>query len=538
MFLDRLKKLSRYREHVYTDEQILPGRAKEPAADGNLPAPLRSVRAMEETLSTFRQSREQIFYKQAKLLERYEDDKPYPREVVRFYPTYQSLNNEELRGYFTWRTQLRAGNVEKTSLSFAMLYMYELLNQIGCSDPLDGYHKLASFRDAYSRLDDRILKYLDTWLRDYIIYYNLDHALLPPSSEKPVDQALLVLLNLDAYTDEQIVDALVTVSGYSLERSRFYKERKKEMTSVISRVLKGIRLHYRESCQKEWTEDYFGTTMTIPVRLFPSAVFHEQRTNVSFDYPIDPLRVYHNRNGRWTFTGFDTSRLEKHKAAALIRTVDSVMRDAYGFKYPMKPGMELKWLLTLIRQETARLQEEERQANRKVLHLDYSVLEKIREDAAYTRDRLITEEEAEPARLGDTEAAVLRTDADKASADLRTDTDKAPVDLISESSSTYPVHALVSESHPEKELPEVPPNINEADSEQTRLDSLLTEHELHYLRSLLDKSDLSWLRGQGLMASVLTDSINDKLYDLFEDTVLDEDGIIPDYIEDLKEMLS
>ena len=40
------------------------------------------------------------------------------------------------------------------------------------------------------------------------------------------------------------------------------------------------------------------------------------------------------------------------------------------------------------------------------------------------------------------------------------------------------------------------------------------------------------------MLSVLSDSINDKLYDIFLDSVLDDTpALIEDYIEDVKEMV-
>ena len=40
------------------------------------------------------------------------------------------------------------------------------------------------------------------------------------------------------------------------------------------------------------------------------------------------------------------------------------------------------------------------------------------------------------------------------------------------------------------------------------------------------------------MLSVLTDSINDKLYDTFMDAVMDDTpSLVSDYIEDLKEMI-
>ena len=46
------------------------------------------------------------------------------------------------------------------------------------------------------------------------------------------------------------------------------------------------------------------------------------------------------------------------------------------------------------------------------------------------------------------------------------------------------------------------------------------------------------MQASGHLLSVLTDGINEKLYDTFGDTVLDEGPqVIEDYMEDLKEMV-
>ena len=57
---------------------------------------------------------------------------------------------------------------------------------------------------------------------------------------------------------------------------------------------------------------------------------------------------------------------------------------------------------------------------------------------------------------------------------------------------------------------------------------------------ILYGGDLTWVQIEGLLLSVLVDSINDKLFDLFGDTVLLYDGepeVIEDYAEQLKEMV-
>ena len=65
----------------------------------------------------------------------------------------------------------------------------------------------------------------------------------------------------------------------------------------------------------------------------------------------------------------------------------------------------------------------------------------------------------------------------------------------------------------------------------------LTDDEYHYLKDLLYGRDTSWTGTKGLMPSILTDSINEKCYEEFGDTVLeagDPPSVIEDYLEDLK----
>ena len=69
-------------------------------------------------------------------------------------------------------------------------------------------------------------------------------------------------------------------------------------------------------------------------------------------------------------------------------------------------------------------------------------------------------------------------------------------------------------------------------------DSPLTPAEYRLLQCLLYRRDWSWVQAEGYMLSVLSDSINDKLYDVFLDSVMDDTpALIEDYIDDLKEMV-
>ena len=142
---------------VFKEEAIRP-RVPKPAE--RVPQVIRAARSLGNGTYQNWQSRETVFMKQGKLLAGYEDDYEYDGSVQCYYPTYQSLTDRQLRGYFSWRTRLRRGDIRETSLSFAFLYIYELINQIGVVDAMDGYRKLEHFRDAYGQIVGHILSYL------------------------------------------------------------------------------------------------------------------------------------------------------------------------------------------------------------------------------------------------------------------------------------------------------------------------------------------------------------------------------------------
>ena len=433
-------------------------------------------------MPAYRQSRESIFIKQGKLLAAYEDDYVYDRRVTHYFPTYQSLTNPELRGYFSWRTKLRRGNLQKTSLTYAFLYIYELLNQIGVADPVDGYRKLTEFRDAYGALDDGILPYLNLWLMDYVVYYNLDAGLLADTPQVRFNRGIAVLDSIQSRGDEEVIRAVKQLSPKWLERSKFYREYREDCDTVIVRVLRRMSAHYNARCKKTMVEQYFGSFSQYRVILFDAAVFHERQVEGSRQYMVDENYIYRCRNGLWSVQKYNCLPHSNGKLGDVLKAIDGVMRECYGYGRPIQYKLDTKWILKIIQEEARNLLTEKKAAEEKKITIDYSRLARIRSDAAVTRDRLMVEEEAEE------EAPPVQTPA------------------------------------PAEEPEDIP----------------LTKDEYRLLQSLLYGRDYGWVRSSGLMLSVLVDGINDKLYDTFSDSVLlgdDPPELIEDYIADLKEMI-
>ena len=433
-------------------------------------------------MPAYRQSRESIFIKQGKLLAGYEDDYVYNRRVTHYFPTYQSLTNPELRGYFSWRTKLRRGNLQKTSLTYAFLYIYELLNQIGVADPMDGYRKLTEFRDAYGALDDGILPYLNLWLMDYVVYYNLDAGLLADTPQVRFNRGIAVLDSIQSRGDEEVIRAVKQLSPKWLERSKFYREYREDCDTVTVRVLRRMSAHYNARCKKTMVEQYFGSFSQYRVILFDAAVFHERQVEGNRQYKVDENYIYRCRNGLWSVQKYNCLPHSNGKLGDVLKAIDGVMRECYGYGRPIQYKLDTKWILKIIQEEARNLLTEKKAAEEKKITIDYSRLARIRSDAAVTRDRLMVEEEAE---------------------------EEAP-----------PVQTPAPAEEPE--------------------DTPLTRDEYRLLQSLLYGRDYGWVRSSGLMLSVIVDGINDKLYDTFSDSVLlgdDPPKLIEDYIADLKDMI-
>ena len=487
MDTNRMKKAAEwFYSNVFRDEAITP-RAYAPAE--KLPSLLRTARSLENSPNNPWQSRESIFLKQAKLLAEYEDDYSFSANVVRYYPTYQSLTDQELRGYFSWRTKLRKGDVQKAPLSFAFLYIYELINQIGVKTPLEGYEKLTQFRDAYGQLDDGILSYLARWMTDYVVYYGLDANILGDSSQVIFDRSIAILDFIQEQDEAKVMYALKQLAPKWLSRSKFYAQYPADCDTVIVRVLRKVSDHYAKHAKRTMVEQFFGKLSQFQVRLFDTAVFCNPLKTRSYEYALDERCVYRCQNGLWTVTKHAGPLRPSGKLEDILKTVDAVMREEYAYKHPVKYETETKWLVKLIREEVQALLAEKKAAEAKKITIDYSQLAKIRHEASVTQDKLTVEEELE---------------------------EFAPVqEILPEPSPvTEPVSSVSSEACP------------------------LSGPEYRLLQCLLYGRSLSWIREEGYMLSVLSDSINDKLYDVFMDSVLDDTPeLVEDYIEELKEMV-
>ncbi|MDO4619327.1 MAG: TerB N-terminal domain-containing protein [Lachnospiraceae bacterium] len=467
---------------AYTDEPI---RLSPERKKSMPPKEYRQMRNLAVGPVFDRYNEAKIFYLQAKFMENFEDDCPYEKPVIHYFPTYQSLSMPELRGYFTWRTELRKGNLEKTSLSYAFLYVYELLHLIGSPNAEKGFEKLRGFYEEYRKLDAGIERYVKQWIVDYAIYYDLPAEWIRDFLDTEFEDALVTLQDCQTAEDEELFRAVARLSTYHLDKSRAYKLYPEELMHAVCTVYRKIDARYRKRYERPYTQKLYGNPGTLRYPLFRSAVFYNPKRIEHYEYCASKLQKYICEQNRWSLERGYLSAQTSRELGVFLRAADRLIREHYGVRPLLKPGAESKTVVQLLTEAITKESAEKKRAAKPKVEFDLSKLSGIRRSSDAVGERLMTEEE----RYIEEPAAA--------------ETDQEPA---------------------------------------AENDCILSGNALRFMQLLLYGGDLSGFLSQNhLMASVLAESVNEDLFDEFADTVIEFDGdtpvIVEDYSDDLKGMI-
>lgn len=563
-----------------------------PAEPVLLPPLLQELRALEREDAAFLKSRDWLFVRQAKLAADYEDDFEYEGTFQHYFPTYQVMDDRQLRGYFAWRAKARQGQLERTSLSFAFVRLYELLNGVGAATPEEGFESLRDFVVAYRALDSRIERYAHTWLHDYVVYHGLDRCLLdaldgsahpPAGSARSVDEALAVLVASDAAerperqalggdgtfaddaSDEQLFAALCALSSYHLDAARFYRDEPELTRRAACEVWRALGAYYRKHRKRTLFESLFGRRFEVPYPLFRSAVFYGETRHADAVYVVNPVRRFSCRNGRWTEDAYHEAKGCNKDWGRVMKALDRALRQACGSKHQLKAERVPKYVQDIVDGVVKRLLDDRRQAEERArtvrVEIDFSKLQGIRAAAATTRESLLIDEERSDAPGDDGPAAgaratgctgatgvagaggsaVLAKGAGAASSAGTPHEPSAP----STACALHEVRMPDEAGAPREAY--APDEAHAPDETQAVISAApnaagLTEDEIAYLRCLVEGAPATKrtavLQRAGVMESLMVDAVNEKLYDMLGDIAVEDAGegptIIEDYAEDVK----
>ena len=282
------------------------------------------------------------FVAQAKFMETFEDNYENHADFKCYYSTYMDMNDEQLRTYFSWRTKVRKGQVEATDLSYAFVYIYELLNLIGVSSADEGMRHLLTFWSSFRSYNDKIDQYLTRWVKDFYIYYRLKC-----SYKRVLDQYPEGVLK-ESFAQEEIyrhnyqnkIDYLNQLSSYKYLKSRYFEsELGYTLIECIPLVLTRVDAYLGEH-GISFPTLLLGSIITDKWwRPFSRAVVDVKTPSGSFIVKINENEEYSFANGKWQ-SKEPQRRYYSNLLGYIIKTTEAELRELTGFKWKLKPNIK------------------------------------------------------------------------------------------------------------------------------------------------------------------------------------------------------
>ena len=557
----RTHQSARFSNEIYADEPILKtGRQMQ----NFLPDQYRKMREISRWQEDPKGgagrwlSEAELFYRQGLLMADFEDDCPYNGTFKSYFPTYNAMSDRQLRGYFTWRAQVRRGTVEETSTSFAFLYLYELICGIGVDDPLDGFNKIKAFWDAYRAFEPGIDRFARVWLQDYAVFHGLDPKLLRDSKTVMFDYALIELrraardlvpapapsgqtptrrktseptlpLPPDEVREERLMAAINALSTYNLSSSRLDRSHHRDLRHVACAVYVRMARYYDTHRKTGIVASLFGEETAMPYTMFASAVFFAPERHEDCEYRLDPIHIYRCQNGFWECMRIHSSRQKSSKLGEMMRACDQRLRLALDPAHPLKEEKVPKYLAKIIDDEIVAWLSWDAAHQPVKIDIDLSQLGHIRSAAVQTREALLIDEEREDGAPVEAEATLIE----------QPNTESAP------GMTAGPGEMTIRQNEPDEptvsteEFGVVAPLLASVDAPvtpaPTEAANKLAPAEDTFLRALLEQNAAqatSAVAHSGQSEDMLVDSINEALFDLVGDTVIEFGAAGPQIIED------
>jgi len=444
------------------------------------------------------------FYVQGKFMEDYEDHQPWTGDFIKYFPTYHDLNIRQLRGYFTWRSDIRKGIFRPIPTSMAYIYVYELLCGIGTRSPIDALNKMQQFCNGFSETgtaDAGMRNNLNNWMLEYSVIKNVPAETARQYMDPVIlknDLLLTALRYPENHTDEEIYSALCYFGNKKLSESPVVMNDEAYGKHLFAQVWK---IANRQLPDQEPVFDMcFGSMQFFKWYPLSNAVYWSEDDHQDTDYYLDECRSFHCAGGKWQVRRFEKMYYHLDKLNVLLHESDRILRRYLktGRYLKEKPGEEWagRYALAVIEDD----KKQKLEASRPHININFSGLDKIRQDAQVTMESLLVESNGGP---------------------------DDPVQI----------------SDDEKNIPET------AETETTETeyaDSLslmgLSAIHIQVLKELIQgRSAAHIMKEARLMPSVVTDTINEAFYDEIGDSILECDGnhisVTDDYRDEVMRLL-
>ena len=334
-------------------------------------------------------------------------------------------------------------------------------------------------------------------------------------------------------TDADVWKAMAALSSYNVERSPFLRNNPQSAAAVGAAVFRALAKHCGKRRKTNLVDGLVGWESSVGWFPFPDLPCTLPKELPSPTYRIDACTRVTTLAGRWfIYRGYEHVG-KSRDLGRILRAMDRQMREDWDDPRALKPRPLAKYLEKIIVQASAEERQRELEAESRKIVIDLSKLGGIRAAAATTREALLVDEEIEDEPAATT-APAPSSPAPTASAPMA-----HPVHAGEKNAAPSVANPTATDGTTEAATSPASPNPVAAEDGQTPcgLDFL----ELKVIARVSEGKPFSDLLGPGKpMASVLVDSINEKLFDELGDTAIEyvdgEPRLVPDYVEDVRDI--
>ncbi|SHK67509.1 TerB-C domain-containing protein [Anaerocolumna jejuensis DSM 15929] len=195
--------------------------------------------------------RASLFVKQGKLLADLEEAYEWKADYRSTKPFYGEMDNRQLRTYITWRTGIRRGVYQNADNSYFILYLSEIVNNIGIKDRYEGLQKLFflwnSMRaQGFTANDSLFIAYIKAYYVCNNFRESFKEAVAPYREPGQFEEYFI-----DKTGTGWKFLAYDGISSYKISKSKYYTKEREEGIALCFEELLGELDNYFKAAGKD-----------------------------------------------------------------------------------------------------------------------------------------------------------------------------------------------------------------------------------------------------------------------------------------------
>lgn len=208
---------------------------------------------------------------------------------MQYWPSYSSMNADQQRYYFYWRSRVRQGEFLPADLSYIFVHVYELLNLVELPDVNQAVARLKSIWQAYRSQHPKLDNYIPDWGGDLLAFkasvpvamnWWMESLAMTDHVAAPVTN-LIIHQYIQSRKPDVMPPYLWTKLTTYRPRNKFYQEHNVggKLDRAYEQAIRVAAEYWRRTANESVLEKFTSPTL-VPMRkpLFASAM-------VGYSYP-------------------------------------------------------------------------------------------------------------------------------------------------------------------------------------------------------------------------------------------------------------